>query len=86
MPIISRHTAVEAHYPIGKYFIQTVLIPNSYTKPEAIAWLEKNKLRHEYYRKTKHFHRFMQHNPVEGAKYYTDQLHNGIDLTYQRFT
>ncbi len=39
MPTISRYIAIEAHYPIGKYFIQTVLIPDSYIKKEAISWL-----------------------------------------------
>jgi len=85
MPTISKQVAIEKQYPIGTYFIQTILIPNSYTKQEAITWLKKNNLRHEYYRKTKHFHHFMQHNPIEGSRYLTKKLPNVIELVYQRF-
>lgn len=85
MPTISKLVAIGHNYPIGKYFIQTVLIPDSYTKKEAIDWLTTHGLRHNYHRMTKHFHRFMQHNPVERAKYYTEHLSNGINLVYQKF-
>ena len=86
MPIISKEIAIKAHYPIGKYFIQTVLIPDKYSKAEAVAWLEKNKLKHNYHRSTHNYNRYMQHSPVEGAKYYTDKLPNGIDYVYQKYS
>lgn len=86
MPTITRRLAIDKNYPIGSYFIQTILIPDSYTKKQAIAWLVKKGLRHDYYRKTEHFHRFMQHNPVEKARYYTERIPNNVEIVYQKFT
>lgn len=86
MPTISRQTAIRKHYPIGDYFIQTVLIPDRFTKKEASSWLIAHGLRHDYHRMTTNFHRYMQHNPVERSTYITKKGPDGVELVYQRFT
>jgi len=85
MPVISKSQADAKGYPRGKYFLQTILIDKSFTKPEAIHWLKKHKYRYDDYRETTNFHRFMQTNPVRGSEYYTDQIFGSIDLVYQKY-
>lgn len=85
MPVITPETARQVGYPSGKYFIQTILIDKSLSKPQAINWLKEHGYAHKYYRTTQQYHRFMQHNPVEGAKYYTEKISPYVELVYQKY-
>ena len=64
--------------------IQTILFDlDKWSKDKAIKWLNKHEYIHKYHRLTKNQRRFMQHNPVENAEYYSKRLPNGIVLVFQ---
>ncbi len=87
MPTITRNVAVRHGYPTNKWFVQTILIhKHAYTKAQAIQWLKSHGYDHSNSRLTFNFRRFMQTNPVEGAKYYTDVVCPGVEVVYQRFS
>jgi len=86
MPTIQKTTATMNHYPIGKFFLQTILIPNAHSKKSADDWLKQNNYKHNYHRITTNFHRYLQTNPVKGSVYKTKKLKNGIELVYQKYT
>lgn len=85
MPLISKKEAERRHYAHKN--IQTVLFPKSlFNKRQAKRWLQENNYkRADDYRSTLNFHRFMQHNPVIGADYYTIILDNGVHVVIQNY-
>lgn len=85
MPVISKQEAIQDGYPKGEYFPQTILVPKTTSKRQAIAWLKQHGYKHGFYRHTPKFHRFMQTNPVRGSRYITKQLDPDIDLVLQKF-
>lgn len=66
--------------------LQTILLPKSlFSKDAAIAWLKKHKYKYNYIRGTTNEYRSMQVNPIQGAKFYSKKLPNGIVLVFQEF-
>lgn len=85
MPTITVEQAEKAGYPRGVFFPQTILFNKSMSKAKAVDWLKKHGYKHKYYRTVTNFHRFMQHNPVEDARYMTKVLTPEIELVLQSY-
>ncbi len=69
-----------------KKTLQTIEIPkDDFTLKQARFWLSENDYDHTNYRLTKNFRRFMQVDPILGAKYYSEKLDDGIVLVYQNY-
>ena len=87
MPTINRLEAERLGYPKNKYMLQTILLKkNNFTKKQAITWLKQHNFKYDDYRTTLHFHRFMQHFPVEGSKFITQKPYEDqVELVYQKF-
>jgi hypothetical protein len=84
MTTISLEEANKRNYTYPN--IQTILFDlDKWSKDKAIKWLNKHEYIHKYHRLTKNQRRFMQHNPVENAEYYSKRLPNGIVLVFQYF-
>lgn len=84
MPTISVIDAILNDYTSPN--IQTILFDlNKWSKKKAIEWLNKHGYIHKYHRLTTNQRRFMQHNPVQGAEYYSKRLPDGIVLVFQRY-
>jgi hypothetical protein len=82
MPSITLKEAIKRNYEPTN--VQTILFDlDSWTKPKAIKWLNKHGYIHKYHRLTTNQRRFMQHNPVIGASYYSKRLPNGIVIVFQ---
>ncbi len=84
MPTITKDEAIQLGYPKNKFFIQTILIDKDISKKNAIKYLKENGYRYNDVRSTTNYNRYMQHNPVENAIYYTKPLY-GMELVYQKF-
>ncbi len=73
MPVISQKKAQELGIPHNT--LQTILFNrNSWTFDDAVGWLIRHGKAHSYYRPTANEHRFMQTNPVRGARYFSKRL------------
>jgi|SRR5581483_1104185 len=82
MPKISRQEAINRGLTPHEPYLQTILISKErYTLPQARRWLEQ----HEYksgVRSTTNFYRFMQQNPVQGGRFFTEKINDYIELVY----
>ena len=70
---------------IPKRTLQTILIPRTFTLAESKRWLKEHNYVNSYYRTTKNFRQFMQTFPIEGSKYTSKVLPNGIELVSQLY-
>lgn len=64
-------------------FVQSVIIPKSWSIKRCIAWLDKHGFIHPKVHTTANYHRFRQ-LPPRGTKYYMVKLRNGIGLVVKR--
>lgn len=84
MPTISVEEAIKRGYDSPN--IQTILFKkNKWDRASSTKWLKEHDYTAKYYRTTKNDIRRMQHNPVEGATYYSKRLPNGIVLVFQNW-
>lgn len=83
MPTKTVKWAIENKIP--RHNLQTILINKNITKKDADNWLLHHNYRNDYYRVTKNERRYMQINPIKGAKYYSKILPNGIILVFQEY-
>jgi hypothetical protein len=61
--------------------IQSILFPkDEFTLLESYDWLRKNGYKNNKVDITENFFRFRQMNPMEGGRYITKTLKNGIEL------
>jgi hypothetical protein len=87
MPTISIQKAEELGIPKRKWMLHTILIPMAeFTKDAARNWLKEHNHKYGNHRMTENFHRFNQIPAIEGAKYRTKKIKNGIDLVYMRYS
>ena len=84
MPSISVYEADHRHYPSG-FFRQTVLFDLNINNKDAIKWLRRHNLYHDYYRISGMHGRFMQSNPVIGAQYFSKRIMPGITYVFQKY-
>jgi hypothetical protein len=68
-----------------KSVIQSVLVPKTWTRPEAATWIHN----HGYVIKkvdvTVNFYRFRQVEPIKGSYYTNLRLPNGVELIMMRY-
>jgi len=84
MPHITKNKALSLGYPTNN--IQTILIDNKmFTLGEAYDWLIHHDFKTDRVRATKNYIRFLQHNPVNGAEYYSKKIIPGIIFIFQQF-
>ena len=83
MPSISKIQAEELGYP--KHNLQTILINKSISKKDAEKWLKDHGYKYNYYRIAGEHRRFMQHNPIIGAHYYSKKISPLVDLVFQEY-
>jgi hypothetical protein len=83
MPTISLEEAIKRSYK--PHNIQTILFDKSkWDRATSTEWLKQNGYTAKYYRTTKNQIRRMQHNPVEGATYYSKRFpRKGIVIVFQ---
>lgn len=60
--------------------VQSVLIPYSFSLPQALHWLDKHKYVHYKVDEKPNFRRFRQFDPRDDDVYRTKVLSNGIRL------
>lgn len=60
--------------------VQSVLIPYTFSLPQATAWLDKHHYVHYKVDEKSNFRRFRQYNPRDEDVYRTKVLPNGIRL------
>ena len=82
MPTITKSEARRRGYPIGSFFIQTILIPHTFRGKK--RYLADNGFDSSYRRETTNYSRFMQTNPVRGAVYRSKVMDDDIILVYQK--
>lgn len=84
MPVISKQMAHELNIPHDS--VQTILINKRFGYMQAIDWLKQHNYRHDNFRKTKNYFRFMQTFPINSARYRTYRIPNQpIDIVYQEY-
>lgn len=83
MPKISFQHARDLGIP--RTSIQTIEIPLAYPLDQSIQWLKHHGFEHKNMRATKNFRRFRQLPDIAGARYFTKQLADGIDLVFQTY-
>jgi hypothetical protein len=83
MPTIKIEEAIKRGYE--PHNIQTILFDKSkWDRATSTEWLKKHGYTTKYYRTTKNQIRRMQHNPVEGATYYSKRFpRKGIVIVFQ---
>lgn len=84
MPHISIAKARQEHIP--HITLQTIEIPLNWSIPKSIGWLNKHGYVVHDYRETSHYRRFWQVRPIEGAKYFSKKLSNGVVFTWQKYS
>lgn len=82
MPTISKSESKKLGYQFPN--IQTILFDkDKWNKRTASSWLKSHNYKYDNHRTTVNQHRFLQHNPVKDATYYTKTLPNGVQLVFQ---
>jgi hypothetical protein len=83
MPSISKAEAMKMGIP--SHTLQTVLIPKSWGVERAKRWLADGHFVNSYWRETANYLRFMNVNPIRGAKYSAKKLKNGVIMVNQTY-
>jgi hypothetical protein len=83
MPTISKSQAIKSGKPTQG--LQTILMPKDrFSKESSKLWLKSHGYRYGNMRQTTNFFRFMQTSPIEGVRYVTETLPNGVELIFMR--
>jgi hypothetical protein len=91
MPIVSQEQAKLLGIPKDKLVISHILFPKAdWTIVRAREWLKKHKtpslpLKFSKYKSTPMMHRFLQSVEIEGAKFVTKILPNGVEFVFQKY-
>ena len=83
MPRLTKSQAIQLNLPSTT--LQTIEIPVSWSQQKAVGWLVHHGFNNNGYRTTRNYHRYWQTGDIQGAKYFSKKLPDGVVMVWQQY-